>query len=54
MGELAILDYSTLEVHIYKINHETNLNEDYIRSLGHNPVECSWMFGENINVIKHK
>ena len=54
MEELVILDYSTSEVHIYKINYETNVNEDYIRSLGHNPVECNWMFGENINVVKHK
>lgn len=54
MEELVILDYSDSTVHFYKVNSNTNTDEDYIRKLGYNPDGCSWMFGEYINVVKHK
>lgn len=54
MEELVLLNYSTLEVHFYKVDPNVNIDEDYIRKLGHNPDECSWMFAENIEVFKHK
>lgn len=54
MEELVVLDYNTSEIHFYKIDYDTNINDDYIKSLGHNPNECSWIFGEFINIIKHK
>ena len=54
MEELAILDYNTLEVHFYKVDPNVNIDEDYIKKLGHNPDGCSWMFGEYIGVVKHK
>ena len=54
MNELVILNYDTLEVHFYKIDNDIEVTEDFIKSLGHNPDECSWMFGEFINIIKHK
>ena len=53
MEELVILNYATSEVHFYRIDYDTEVNEDYIKKLGHNPNECSWMFGEFINIIKH-
>ena len=28
--------------------------EEYIKNLGYNTDECSWMFGEDINIFKHK
>ena len=48
MEELVILNYDTLEVHFYKIDNDIEITEDFIKSLGHNPDECSWMFGEFI------
>lgn len=54
MEELVILNYGTLEVYFYKIDKNIEVTEDFIKSLGHNPDECSWMFGEFINIIKHK
>ena len=54
IDELIILNYDTLEVHFYKIDRNIEVTEDFIESLGHNPDECSWMFGEFINIIKHK
>ena len=54
MEDLVILNYNTSEVHFYKIGYDTGADEDFIRTLGHNPNECSWMFGENINIVKHE
>ena len=54
MEELVILDYNTSEVHFYKIDIDTEVDESYIDSLGHNPNCCSWMVSEFINIIKHK
>lgn len=54
MEELVILNFNTSEVHFYKIEYDIDVNEEYIKKLGHNPDECSWMCGEFINIIKHK
>ena len=54
MEDLVILDYSTSTVHFYKVDKDTNINDDYIEKLGFNTNECSWMFAEDIEVIKHK
>lgn len=54
MEDLVILDYSTLSVHFYKVDSDANIDEDYIIKLGFNTDECSWMFAEDIEIIKHK
>ena len=54
MEDLVIIEYSTLSVHFFKVDTDANIDEDYIRKLGFNPDECSWMFAENIEVFKHK
>lgn len=54
MEDLVILDYSTASVHFYKVDNDADVNYDYIEKLGFNPDECSWMFAEDIEVIKHK
>ena len=54
MEDLVILDYSTLTVHFYKVDFNADINDDYIEKLGFNPDSCSWMFAEDIDIIKHK
>ena len=54
MEDLVILDYSTASVHFYKVDNNADLDYNYIDKLGFNPDECSWMFAEDIEVIKHK
>ena len=54
MEDLVILDYSTLTVHFYKIDSNADINDDYIEKLGFNTNECSWIYAEDIEVIKHK
>lgn len=54
MEDLVILDYSTASVHFYKVDNDADLDYDYIKKLGFNSDECSWMFAEDIEIIKHK
>ena len=54
MEELVILDHSDSSVHFYKVDNDANIDENYIEKLGFNPNECSWMFAEDIGIIKHK
>ena len=54
MEDLVILDYSTASVHFYKVDNNDDIDYNYIDKLGFNPDECSWMFAEDIEVIKHK
>ena len=54
MEDLVILNYGTSSVHFYKVDNNADLDYNYIDKLGFNPDECSWMFAENIEVIKHK
>lgn len=54
MEELVILNYSNSSVHFYKVDNDADVDYDYIGKLGFNPEECSWMFAEDIEIIKHK
>lgn len=54
MEDLVILDYSNSTLHFYKVDSNADINDDYIEKLGFNTNECSWMFAEDIEVIKHK
>ena len=54
MEDLVILNYSTASVHFYKVDNNADVDYDYIEKLGFNPDECSWMFAEDIEIIKHK
>ena len=50
MEDLVILDYSNSTVHFYKVDNNANIDEEYIKILGFNPDECSWMFAKNIEI----
>lgn len=52
--KLVILDYSTSEVHVYDVDSEANIDEEYLENLGYHCSNCSWMFGQEIGIIHHK
>ena len=54
MEDLVILDYNNSTVHFYKVDNDANIDENYIEKLGFDTNECSWMFAEDIGIIKHK
>lgn len=54
MEELAVIDYNTGEIHIYKIPKESQITDEYLDYLGHRGKDCYWMVGNNINIIKHE
>lgn len=51
MEKLVILDYSDLSVHFYDVDTEEDVD---IEKLGFKESECSWMYGEDINLKFHK
>lgn len=52
--QLVILEYATQTVHIYNVDPGANIDEEYISNLGFHTSECEWMFGEDIEIIRHK
>lgn len=50
---LVVLDYETSTIHVYGLDRETTIDEEYISNLGFNPINCNWMAGK-IEVVKHK
>ena len=50
-NDLVILDYSTGEVHIYKVQENKEIDLDL---LGHNPNDCYYIVGQFINIIDHR
>lgn len=54
MEKLVILDYNTSEVHIYDVDSEADIGEEYISDLGFHTSECAWMFSECLGVVYHK
>lgn len=51
--KLVILEYSTQTVHVYNVDPDANIDEGYISDLGFNTSECAWMFGEDIEIVRH-
>lgn len=49
---LIIFDYTTGNVHIFKVSPDLEINDTYIRNLGY-PVS-DYMDVTNDNIIKHK
>lgn len=55
MEQLIIVDISyPVDVHIYNVDKDADINEEYIESLGYDTRYCQWAFGENIDVHFHK
>ena len=53
MEELIILEFSTSTVHIFNIEREETIDEEYISNLGYNPSDCHWMAGD-LEIVQHK
>ena len=54
METLAILDYSTQDVHLFYVSPGTEVDDEFIVNLGFNLDECYWMVGDNVGVTLHK
>ena len=51
MEKLVVLDYSTLSVHFYDIDTDKDID---IEELGFKESQCSWMFGDSMDITFHK
>lgn len=54
--KLVILEYGVqdLSIHIYNTDTDTNVDEDFISTLGYEPDRCTWAFGTEVYVVEHK
>lgn len=54
--KLVILDFMVqdLEIHIYNIDPDLEVDEDLIKKLGYDPDYCQWAFGTKAEIVKHK
>lgn len=50
---LAIMDYSTSQIHLFKFDKDTIMDDEVISKLGFNLDECYWMYGKAIEIVKH-
>ena len=53
MEKLVVLDYSTCTLHVYNIETEESVSDEYIVNLGYNPDACYWMIGD-VEILYHK
>ena len=53
MKDVVVLDYSTAEVHIYRVSEDTDI-ESFLESSGHRFNNCYYMVGYSINIIDYR
>lgn len=53
MNDVVVLDYSTAEVHIYRVREDVDV-ESFLESQGHRLGDCYYMVGQSIKVVNHE
>lgn len=48
------MDYNTASIHLYDCSPNIEMDDERIAQLGFNLDECYWMYGKDIDVVKHK
>lgn len=53
--KLIVVDFliQDVSVHIYPIDEDMDVDESVIKKLGHDPDNCQWFFGLDVDIIKH-
>lgn len=56
MEKLVVIDFicQEVEVHIYDISSDIEVDEEFIEKLGHDTNYCQWAFGTKVDIVKHK
>lgn len=56
MEKLLVIDFlcQEVEVHIYNISSDIEVDEEFIERLGHDINHCQWASGTKIDIVKHK
>ena len=49
-----MIDYSDKSVHVWDVDPEVEINEEYVSNLGFHLSEVSWMGDDNISIHFHK
>ena len=56
MEKLVVIGFlcQGVEVHIYDISSDIEVDEEFIEKLGHDTSYCQWAFGTKVDIVKHK
>lgn len=56
MEKLIIIDFlvQDVNIHIYTIKSDIEIDDSFIKKLGFDPNYCSWHFGNKAEVINHE
>lgn len=56
MEKLVVINFlcQEVEVHIYDISSDIEVDKEFIEKLGHDTRYCLWAFGTKVNIVKHK
>lgn len=56
MEKLVVIDFlcQEVEVHIYNISSDIEVDEEFIEELGHDTNHCQWTLVTKVDIVKHK
>lgn len=56
MEKLVVIDFlcQEVEIHIYNISSDIEIDEEFIEKLVHDTNHCQWAFGTKVDIVKHK
>ncbi len=53
MEKLAIIDFRDNSIHLYNIDSDVDIDDDYLNILGFDPNMVQTMFANKIDIVKH-
>lgn len=51
--KLAIIDFRDNSIHLYNIDSNVDIDDNYLNILGFDPNMVQTMFGSKIDIVKH-
>lgn len=53
MEQLAIIDFVDNSIHLYNIDSDVDVDDEYLNILGFDPNIVQTMFANKIDIVKH-
>ncbi len=51
--KLVIIDYSTCSVDFHDVASDIEIDDDFVKKLGHRISDCYYMVGDDMEINKH-
>lgn len=53
MEQLAIIDFRDKSIHLYNIDSDVDIDDEYLNILGFDPNMVQTIFANKIDIVKH-